>query len=78
LIGSLFCLPYPVGLPDYQSSQAVGNEQSPLTIGATIFTDIGALLVLAILRDAINAGTSPPQLGWSVRCIYSAELSYLL
>jgi len=48
LIGSLFASHTLLAYPIVSRLGVVGNEAVTVTIGATIFTDIGALLVLAI------------------------------
>lgn len=48
LIGSLFASHTLLGFPIITRLGVVGNEAVIVTVGATIFTDIGALLVLAI------------------------------
>ncbi|MGJ3254135.1 MAG: cation:proton antiporter [Elainellaceae cyanobacterium] len=55
LIGSLFASHTLLGYPIVQRLGVVRNEPVTVTIGATIFTDIAALLVLAICV-AIHAG----------------------
>ncbi|MEB3356379.1 MAG: cation:proton antiporter [Synechococcales bacterium] len=55
LIGSLFASHTLLGYPIVQRLGLVRNEAVTVTIGATIFTDIAALLVLAICI-AIHAG----------------------
>ncbi|KJH72910.1 cation:proton antiporter domain-containing protein [Aliterella atlantica] len=55
LIGSLFASHTLLAYPIVSRIGAVANEAVVVTIGATIFTDIGALLVLAVCV-AINAG----------------------
>ncbi len=55
LIGSLFASHTLLAYPIISRLGAIANESVIVTIGATIFTDIGALLVLAICV-AINAG----------------------
>ncbi len=55
LIGSLLASHTLLGYPIVNRLGVVGNEAIIVTIGATIFTDIGALLVLAICV-AFNAG----------------------
>ncbi len=74
LIGSLFASHTLLGYPIIQGLGLVQNQAVIVTIGATIFTDIGALLVLAICV-AINGGDFTPyflalQLG--LLAIYSA------
>lgn len=59
LIGSLFASHTLLAYPIISRLGVVGNEAVTVTIGATIFTDIGALLVLAICV-AINAGNFTP------------------
>lgn len=48
LIGSLFASHTLLGYPIVNRLGVVGNEAVTVTIGATIFTDMAALLVLAI------------------------------
>lgn len=55
LIGSLFASHTLLAYPIVSRIGAIANEAVVVTIGATIFTDIGALLVLAVCV-AINAG----------------------
>jgi Kef-type K+ transport system membrane component KefB/nucleotide-binding universal stress UspA family protein len=55
LIGSLFASHTLLAYPIISRLGVVGNEAVTVTIGATIFTDIGALLVLAICIG-IHAG----------------------
>jgi Kef-type K+ transport system membrane component KefB/nucleotide-binding universal stress UspA family protein len=55
LIGSLFASHTLLAYPIISRLGVVGNEAVTVTIGATIFTDIGALLVLAVCV-AIHAG----------------------
>lgn len=55
LIGSLFASHTLLAYPIISRLGAIANESVIVTIGATIFTDIGALLVLAICV-AVNAG----------------------
>lgn len=55
LIGSLFASHTLLAYPIVSRLGVVGNEAVTITIGATIFTDIGALLVLAICVG-IHAG----------------------
>src|SRR4028119_2483174 len=59
LIGSLFASHTLLAYPIVRRLGVVNNEAVIVTIGATIFTDIGALLVLAICI-AINAGEFSP------------------
>lgn len=55
LIGSLFASHTLLAYPIVSRLGVVGNEAVTITIGATIFTDVGALLVLAICIG-IHAG----------------------
>lgn len=55
LIGSLFASHTLLAYPIISRLGVIGNEAVIVTIGATIFTDVGALLVLAICV-AIHAG----------------------
>lgn len=55
LIGSLFASHTLLAYPIISRLGVIGNEAVIVTIGATIFTDIGALLVLAVCV-AIHAG----------------------
>ncbi len=59
LIGSLFASHTLLAYPIVSRLGVVNNEAVTVTIGATIFTDIGALLVLAVCV-AINAGDFTP------------------
>ncbi|MGI0489335.1 cation:proton antiporter [Pantanalinema rosaneae CENA516] len=59
LIGSLFASHTLLAYPIVSRLGVVTNEAVTVTIGATIFTDIGALLVLAVCI-AINAGRFTP------------------
>ncbi len=59
LIGSLFASHTLLAYPIVRRLGVVNNEAVTVTIGATIFTDIGALLVLAVCI-AINAGEFSP------------------
>lgn len=55
LIGSLFASHTLLGYPIIKRLGVVNNEAVTVTIGATIFTDIGSLLVLAVCI-AVHAG----------------------
>jgi Kef-type K+ transport system membrane component KefB/nucleotide-binding universal stress UspA family protein len=55
LIGSLFASHTLLAYPIVSRMGVIGDEAVTVTIGATIFTDIGALLVLAVCIG-INAG----------------------
>lgn len=59
LIGSLFASHTLLAYPIVSRLGVVNNEAVTVTIGATIFTDIGALLVLAVCV-AIHAGDFSP------------------
>lgn len=59
LIGSLFASHTLLAYPIVSRLGVVNNEAVTVTIGATIFTDIGALLVLAVCI-AIHAGDFSP------------------
>ncbi|QZZ22737.1 cation:proton antiporter [Leptothermofonsia sichuanensis E412] len=59
LIGSLFASHTLLAYPIVSRLGVVGNEAVTVTIGATIFTDIGALLVLAVCMG-IHAGDFSP------------------
>ncbi len=59
LIGSLFASHTLLAYPIVSRLGVVGNEAVTITIGATIFTDIGALLVLAVCIG-IHAGDFTP------------------
>ena len=59
LIGSLFASHTLLAYPIVSRLGVVNNEAVTVTIGATIFTDVGALLVLAICV-AIHAGEFTP------------------
>ncbi|WLT39945.1 cation:proton antiporter [Synechocystis sp. B12] len=62
LLGSLFASHTLLGYPIVQRLGIVRNQAVMVTIGATIFTDIAALLVLAICIS-IHSGSFSPQ-GW--------------
>ncbi|HEY9764448.1 MAG TPA: cation:proton antiporter [Trichocoleus sp.] len=55
LIGSLLASHTPLGYPIVRNAGAVRDESVVVTIGGTIFTDIGSLLLLA-LCVALNTG----------------------
>lgn len=59
LIGSVFASHTLLGYPIVQRLGLVRNEAVTVTIGATIFTDIAALLVVAICIPIHTAGFSP-------------------
>src|SRR5262245_9470699 len=59
LIGSVFASHTLLGYPIVQRLRLVRNEAVTVTIGATIFTDIAALLVVAICIPIHMAGFSP-------------------
>ncbi|MBD2018901.1 cation:proton antiporter [Leptolyngbya sp. FACHB-36] len=59
LIGSLFASHTLLAYPIVSRLGVVGNEAVTVTIGATIFTDVGALLVLAVCIG-IHAGDFTP------------------
>src|SRR5262249_52979836 len=58
LIGSVFASHTLLGYPIVQRLRLVRNEAVTVTIGATIFTDIAALLVVAICIPIHTAGFS--------------------
>lgn len=60
LIGSVFASHTLLGYPIVQRLGLVRNEAVTVTIGATIFTDIAALLVVAVCIPIHAAGFSPP------------------
>jgi Kef-type K+ transport system membrane component KefB len=59
LIGSVFASHTLLGYPIVQRLGLVRNEAVTVTIGATIFTDVAALLVVAICIPIHTAGFSP-------------------
>jgi Kef-type K+ transport system membrane component KefB len=59
LIGSVFASHTLLGYPIVQRLGLVRNEAVTVTIGATIFTDIAALLVVAVCIPIHAAGFSP-------------------
>ncbi len=59
LIGSVFASHTLLGYPIVQRLGLVRNEAVTVTIGATIFTDIAALLVVAVCIPIHSAGFSP-------------------
>lgn len=68
LIGSLFASHSLLAYPILSRLGVVNNEAVTVTIGATIFTDIGALLVLAVCvathAQQLNMGQLIALLGW--------------
>ncbi len=63
LMGSLFASHTLLAYPIVSRLGVVGNEAVTVTIGATIFTDIGALLVLAVCVGIHAGDFSPLKLG---------------
>jgi Kef-type K+ transport system membrane component KefB len=63
LIGSVFASHTLLGYPIVQRLGLVRNEAVTVTIGATIFTDIAALLVVAVCIPIHTAGFSPAAFG---------------
>jgi Kef-type K+ transport system membrane component KefB len=63
LIGSVFASHTLLGYPIVQRLKLVRNEAVTVTIGATIFTDVAALLVVAICIPIHTAGFSPSAFG---------------
>ena len=59
LIGSVFASHTLLGYPIVQRLGLVRNEAVTVTIGATIFTDIAALLVVAVCIPIYTTGFSP-------------------
>ncbi|MEH2295747.1 cation:proton antiporter domain-containing protein [Nostoc sp.] len=57
LIGSLFASYTLLAYPIISRLGIVNNEAVSVTIGATVFTDIGAVLILAVCLAVANAGT---------------------
>ena len=66
LIGSVFASHTLLGYPIVQRLGLVRNEAVTVTIGATIFTDIAALLVVAVCIPIHTAGFSPAAFGLQV------------
>lgn len=58
LMGSVYASHTLVSFPILSRLGIVGNEGVAITIGATVFTDVGALLVLAIVVGTANDGAS--------------------
>jgi Kef-type K+ transport system membrane component KefB len=56
LIGSLLASHTLLGFPIVQRLGLTGNEAVTVTVGATIFTDLGALLILAICLPVHSVG----------------------
>ncbi|WP_017300532.1 cation:proton antiporter [Nodosilinea nodulosa] len=63
LMGSLLASHTLLAYPIVQRLGIVGNEAVTVTVGATIFTDIGSLLVLAICLGVNQGDFSPLKLG---------------
>jgi len=59
MIGSIFASHTLLGYPIVQKLGLVRNEAVTVTIGATIFTDIAALLVVAVCLPIHSSGFSP-------------------
>ncbi|HEY9740877.1 MAG TPA: cation:proton antiporter, partial [Coleofasciculaceae cyanobacterium] len=78
LIGSLFASHTLLAYPIVRRLGVVNNEAVTVTIGATIFTDIGALLVLAICVAISKGEFSPLRLAILVGslAIYSAAILF--
>jgi Kef-type K+ transport system membrane component KefB len=62
LIGSVFASHTLLGYPIVQGLNLVRNEAVTVTIGATIFTDVAALLVVAVCIPIHTVGFSPAAL----------------
>jgi Kef-type K+ transport system membrane component KefB len=60
LIGSLMASHTLLGFPIVQRLGLTENEAVTVTVGATIFTDLGALLILAICLPVHSVGFSAP------------------
>lgn len=58
LMGSVYASHTLVSFPILSRLGIVRNEAVSVTIGATVFTDVGALLVLAIIVGTANGGAS--------------------
>ncbi|HEY9638420.1 MAG TPA: cation:proton antiporter [Coleofasciculaceae cyanobacterium] len=78
LIGSLFASHTLLAYPIVRRLGVVNNEAVTVTIGATIFTDIGALLVLAICIAIHDGEFSPLRLAILIGSlmIYSAAILF--
>ena len=63
LIGSLLASHTLLGFPIVQQSGLAGRDVVSVTTGATIFTDVGSLLILAICLPIHMSGFSPGALG---------------
>ena len=77
LIGSVFASHTLLGYPIVQRLGLVRNEAVTVTIGATIFTDIAALLVVAVCIPIYTTGFSPASFGHSdprIGDLYSRRL----
>jgi Kef-type K+ transport system membrane component KefB len=66
LIGSLMASHTLLGLPIIKDFGLIRNEAVIVTVGATIFTDIAAMLVLAICLSIHSTGFSPEHLGMTL------------
>jgi Kef-type K+ transport system membrane component KefB len=62
LIGSLLASHTLLGLPILKNLDLMGRDSAVVTIGATIFTDIAAMLVLAVCLSIHSTGFSPRHL----------------
>lgn len=66
LVGSLMASHTLLGLPVIKDYGLIRNEAVIVTVGATIFTDIAAMLVLAICLSIHSTGFSPQHLGMTL------------
>lgn len=78
LIGSLLASHTLLGFPIVQQLGKVKNRAVIITVGATIFTDISALLVLAICVSIHQGNFTPQSLIWQLvtLAIYSAAVLF--
>ncbi|ACK73082.1 sodium/hydrogen exchanger [Gloeothece citriformis PCC 7424] len=78
LIGSLLASHTLLGFPIVQQLGKVKNRAVIITVGATIFTDISALLVLAVCVSIHQGDFTPQSLVWQLvtLAIYSAAVLF--
>ncbi|MGC8786905.1 MAG: cation:proton antiporter [Anaerolineae bacterium] len=78
LLGSIYASHTLVAFPIVAQLGVVSNEAVSVAIGATIFTDIGSLLVLAIVAGAQNAPASVASILWLIVLMIGYTLLILI
>lgn len=77
LIGSLLASHTLLAYPIVQHLGVVGDEAITITVGATIFTDIGALVVLAICLGINQGNFTPFKLLWLLGSLTAYSIAVL-